>query len=320
MPSDIQQLMAVADGLVNSGQTPGSYLVASNSDLPPMPGSDQVKSNLGLSGVWFGGTLSYGAIDAITSNNKFISSGLTTGIDYRLQDDLIIGAAFGFGWDTSKVDSLGTKTTSLSPSLSIYGSYNPMENTFIDGWIGYGSTRLSNKRWQSTDSVLVAGDRRANSLFGSLSMSGDFAVSATRIEPYLRGDFLYARLNSYSETGNSTFLLSYNTMSFNSASASAGLMVSHDIQTSIGIFSPRIKGEYMSSNNSGGTQNMYYTNVVSTVYSLGLAGIPTRASSGQLAVLYRNKHGANGEVGFEFSKGNSSYISRSYHAQVSIPF
>jgi len=319
-PSEIQQLMGITNEFVGAWFAPSSYMVASNSSDLPIPKVKESKGSHGMSGIWLEGTLSYGAIDAGVTSNKFTSSGLTAGMDYLLQDDLIVGVAVGFGWDSTKVDTLGTKTTSISPSLSFYGSYSPMENIFIDGWVGYGSTLLSNKRWQSTDSVLVAGDRRANSFYGSLSMSGDFVVSATSFEPYVRGDFLYSRLNSYSETGNTTFLLTYNTMSFNSVSISTGLMVSHDIQTSMGTFTPRVKGEYMSSSNSGGTQNMYYTNVVSTVYSLGLGGIPTRVTSGQIAILYRNKLGVNGEVGFEFSNGNSSYISRSFNAQFTVLF
>jgi len=320
---EIQQFKGIADALVAEWATSKPYLVASNDANIPASTMQEIeneKSNRGVFGVWFEGKLNYGSINANTSNNKFTSSGLTTGMDYLLRDNLIVGAALGFGWDETKVDVQGTKTTSISPSISIYGSYKPTENAYIDGSLGYGFTSLKNKRWQSTDSVLVAGDRRANSLFGSLSIAGNYAIYAARIEPYVRGDFMYSKLNAYSETGNSTNLLSYNAMSFNSLSVSGGALVYYDINTSVGTFTPRLKGEYSSTNNSGGTQDIYYTNIASTVYSLGLDGIPTRVGSGQFALLYKNTRGVSGELGFEFSKGNASYISRAFNVQLNVPF
>lgn len=298
-----------------------SYLLASNSsELPAILATD-AEENHKVTGLWFGGGLNYGSINAeAVSSNRFTSGNISVGMDHLLKSNLIIGAVAGFGWDTTKIGTQGTETTTTSPSVSMYASYNPMNNTFIDGWLGYGRSSLKNQRWESTDSVFVNGNRTANSYFGSLSLSTVVQISPVKFEPFIRGEFLYSTLGSYNESGNSTRLLSYDAMKFNAASAVVGAVASYDISTSSGTFTPLIEGQYMQTNNISATQNLFFSNVTSTVYSLNLQSIPTNISTAKLGLLYRNKQGITGEVKLGFSKGNNSYISRVLNAQVSIPF
>ena len=300
---------------------PESYLLASNSSDLPVALAVNVEGEHKVAGLWFGGDLSYGSINAEgVSNNRFTSGSLSIGIDHLLKNSLIIGAVAGFGWDTTKIGVQGTKTKTTTPSVSLYASYNPMNNTFIDGWLGYGRSALNNQRWESTDSVFVNGDRTANSYFGSLALSTAVKMSAINFKPFVRGDFLYSTLGSYNESGNSTRLLSYNTMKFNAISIVGGATASYDILTSTGVFTPLIETEYMQSNNVSTTQGLFFSNAASTAYSLGINSIPTNISTTKLGLQYQNNQGITAEIKVGFSKGNSSYISRVLNAQVNIPF
>ncbi|MDQ6967160.1 MAG: autotransporter domain-containing protein [Mariprofundaceae bacterium] len=298
------------------------YLLASNSSELPVISPTNAEENHKVTGLWFGSDLNYGSINAEgVSNNRFTSGSLSIGMDHLLKSNLIIGAVAGFGWDTTKIGAQGTETTTTSPSVSMYASYNPNKNTFIDGWLGYGRSSLNNRRWESTDNVFVHGDRTANSYFGSLSLSTAVQVSTVKFEPFVRGEFLYSTLGSYNESGNSTRLLNYNAMKFNAASAVVGAVASYDISTSsAGTFTPLIEGQYMQTNNISATQNLFFSNAASTVYSLDLQSIPTNISTAKLGLRYQNKQGITGEVKLGFSKGNNSYISRVLNAQMSIPF
>jgi len=145
-------------------------------------------------------------------------------------------------------------------------------------------------------------------------------MSAINFEPFVRGDFLYSTLGAYNESGNSTQLLSYNKMKFNTVSIAVGGLASYDILTSSGIFTPLVEAEYMQSNNVSATQNISFSNAASTIYSLGINSIPTNIGTAKLGFRYQNKQGLTGELKVGFSKGNNSYISRLLNAQVSIPF
>jgi len=310
--AEIQQILGVSKSLAENLIAPGAFMVASAGDaLPAAP------APVKLSRFWAEGTISYGSMNA---DNKFKSSGLTVGMDYGLNDDLIVGAALGLGWDSSKVDVQGTKSVSMTPTLSLYGSYKPFENTFIDAWAGYGYTHLNNQRWVAADNVIANGDRGVNSYFGSISGSSNFEYEEFRFEPYIRGEVVHSKFKAYQEFGVSNSLLSYNAMNYNAYSAAAGLMVHYDYKTSFGILTPRIKGEYKSTSYSGGVQDMYYSDTANTIYSLGLTGAANSIVSSQIALLYSNEEGMNGEVGFDFAKGNSSYISRTFNVRASVMF
>jgi len=300
---------------------PESYLLASNSsDLPEALAANSENDHK-ITGLWFGSDLSYGSINAEgVSNNRFTLGNISLGVDHLLKNDLVVGAVAGFGWDTTKIGVLGTKTKTTSPSVSLYVSYNPMNDTFLDAWLGYGRSSFNNQRWESTDSVFVNGNRTANSYFASLALSTAIKMAAINFAPFVRGDFLYSTLSSYNESGNSTRLLSYNTMNFNAISIVGGASVSYDILTSSGIFTPLVEAEYMQSNNASATQNIFFSNATSTIYSLGINSIPTNIGTAKLGFRYQNKQGLTGELKVGFSKGNSAYISRILNAQVSIPF
>jgi len=300
---------------------PESYLLASNSSDLPAALAANPKNDHKMTGLWFGGDLSYGSINAErVSNNRFTSGSISLGIDHSLKNNLIIGAVAGFGWDATKIGFQGTETKTTSPSVSVYASYNPINNTFIDGWVGYGRSSLNNQRWEPVNSVFVNGDRTANSYFGSLALNTAIKMSAINFEPFVRGDFLYSTLGAYNESGNSTQLLSYNKMKFNTVSIAVGGLASYDILTSSGIFTPLVEAEYMQSNNVSATQNISFSNAASTIYSLGINSIPTNIGTAKLGFRYQNKQGLTGELKVGFSKGNNSYISRLLNAQVSIPF
>jgi hypothetical protein len=151
--------------------------------------------------AWVGGTMQFGsaANNGLTGTNRFTTGGMTTGIDVRLIENLVIGGAAGFGTDRTTIGQDSTRSDGRSFSAMLYASYRPFANWFIDAFLGYATLNFDNQRWVTLDSVLMSGTRSGSSWFGSFSMGPEMRYGAFKWAPYIRGDFLSAHLNDYSE-------------------------------------------------------------------------------------------------------------------------
>lgn len=277
--------------------------------------------NWNIPGLWIGGDVNYGSMRIGGGKNKFSTTGVSLGMDKKLREDLIFGLATGFGWDNTKLDDKGSKTAAVTPFAALYASFKASSKIFIDGLVGYGNTLLKNTRWQSTDNVLVKGNRRASSFYTSMIATYTTKASIFRFDPYIRGDLSSSKLKAYSEKGATALALSYNALSINHSSISGGFNAAFDFQNNKGIFTPYAKLQYSRNVRSSSTQAMYYTELPGlTYYHSGLKTVPKESSTGQIGLRYRNIAGTSWELLFSGTKGSSSYISKSFGANMRISF
>ena len=93
--------------------------------------------------VWAGGNIDFGFLrpSSAADRSDFRTSGLTLGIDTKVRDDLVLGAALGYGRDSTDVDPSGSQSKGEARNAMLYGSFAPFKAVFIDAMAGYG--RLS---------------------------------------------------------------------------------------------------------------------------------------------------------------------------------
>ena len=274
-------------------------------------------------GLWASGNLEAGSVSSqANSTNRFTTSGITIGLDYKVLDSLIVGAAIGYGLDRTNIDGYGSQTKSSQYSGTAYATYQPTKDWFVDAVVGYGNLSYTNNRWISTDSTLVSGDRSGHAWFGSLSASDNLALGEFKLQPYLRGDFLSARLNGYSEQGSSSYALSYDGASVNSRSTAVGVVSYYDFHLASGTLTPSVKAQYMHAYGRNINQGMYYSDLGSSGghYLLSMSVIPQNMQSLGVDFTYKTRGGLTAGLTYTGSMGSSSYRSHALRAEIRVGF
>ena len=276
--------------------------------------------------LWSLGNFDFGTIGGNngTSPTKFSATGITVGLDYQLHKSIIVGAAIGLGFDKTNMDTLGSHIDSIQKTISTYGIYQPYKNLFLDGSIGYGSVYFNGARIVTYDAsnTSLGMSRTGNSIFSSIGVGYQYVSGNLQYQPFIRTTVSQLNLNSYSESGPSSYALAYGPSTSVSTTTSAGLQGMYDILVDNGKWTPSAK--LMVSNNSGGamTQSAYYADVGAAggTYYLNSISLPTYTESAGISLKYSYKRNMSMELGYLGTIGNNSYRANSIRLDARIMF
>ena len=116
---------------------------------------DALFSNLDWNklGLFVTGSVRFGDKEETSQSGalSFDAQGITAGANYRLANDLVVGAAFNYSYSdvdfrTTSESPAGQDLDSDSVSLAVFGSYLPHERFFLDGVLTAGKTRYRTER------------------------------------------------------------------------------------------------------------------------------------------------------------------------------
>jgi uncharacterized protein YhjY with autotransporter beta-barrel domain len=289
-----------------------------------MPGSPECAGGWASSfAAWVSGAVQFGSgtPDGLTSQNRFSTSGLTAGIDWRATESLIVGAALGYGTDRTNIGSNTTRSDATSISATIYASYKPFDPLFVDAVIGYGQLNYDNRRWVANDPTTVAGTRKGGYWFGAVTTSYELKYGALRVAPYMRADFMSAQLNSYSEQGSGAELLTYGAMGFHTLAGTAGLRGSYDILVSWGVFTPTARVEYGRALDGAFQQSTYYTDLGASMTStLTQASASRDLVNANFGFRARSFGGMTAELEYGASSSSASFRAQTIRGALRLPF
>jgi len=150
--------IALRTGRLSTGDAEGGYantkpvyLATTGSSLPPA----QMEADKPWD-IWFQGVGNFGDLngDGNASGGSFTMSGFAGGLDYRVNQELLIGLAIGYTHDdiNAGVDSSSAKVDAIQ--FGGYASYISGPWHF-DGIISYGSLSTSTKRFAAADETLL---------------------------------------------------------------------------------------------------------------------------------------------------------------------
>lgn len=298
-----------------------SLLLADNSEiLPPTHSTGTLFSNP-LMNVWIAGNLDYGSIQRQNKNNKFSSQGITVGLDYLATNTFILGGAIGYGFDKTKIDIFGSQTKSHQVTLSLYSSYQPTSNWYIDGLIGYGDVSFDNDRWSNTDSQMLSGSRDGNVVFASVGINSLIYTNDITFQPYFRVNASSTSLDSYSDTGASIYGLNYDKSKENSETLSTGLNVFYDIQIKSATLTPSLNVSYSRNFSDNFSQNMMFSDPSATglSYNARSESAPEDMGTLGLGLKYKASQGVVINLEYLTATGSDSYRSNSFNVGISFP-
>jgi outer membrane autotransporter protein len=210
------------------------------------PGRRQSGDGRSPLGIWTGGTIRSGSQDGRDggADISFETDGLSTGVDYRVNDALVVGGGFGYGRDDNEVGRNGSRVDGSARTLALYGSYHPGESFFLDTVLGYQQLDFDLRRYVTATDGLVSGQRDGDQWFASVSIGADIQRETWMYTPYARFDLSRATLDAYTETGDPIYALRYEAMDVDNSTATLGLRLNHQMPMEWGRFTPQLRVEY----------------------------------------------------------------------------
>ncbi|MBA3695460.1 MAG: autotransporter domain-containing protein [Methylotenera sp.] len=266
--------------------------------------------------LWVAGDLDYSSINLSGNKNTFHSKGISLGLDRSVAKSLLIGAAIGYGYDKNKIDELGSKTSSIQKTGSLYLSYQTDSHFRLDSLLGYGELEFDNSRYMGS---LLIGERSGTTTFGSLRVSKTFLLNKIKIQPYFKTDMSQTKLDAYRESG-SNLAAAYGETKIDSNSLSTGINLSYLIQLNYGALVPTIKLAYTKNNQGNMKQNLFYADTGEDFTNLSLTSRPNEYGVLGMGMSYMNKSNTGFNLNYTFSQGSDSYHSNHLEAKLSIPF
>ena len=266
--------------------------------------------------IWSAGSIELGKMTSSgTVSNKFSTSGVSVGVDARVFDKLIIGAAAGFGSDRTDIGLRGSISDSTSKNAMVYASYAALPSTFIDAVVGKNWLDFDNRRADSLSGSSVSGKRTGDGWFGSIGISHNLNYGSFRISPYARFDTMTATLAKYSEEGDPAAALTYGASKVTSNSAVVGLRGSIDIQDDTTVFTPIGRIEYRRIFDGALAQEMYFSDLgAGTSYRLDQGAASRNLVTG--AIGLRARFGVSGMVEVEYGRSGSPERFASWQSQI----
>jgi uncharacterized protein YhjY with autotransporter beta-barrel domain len=222
---------------------------ASTQSVNLSSGSDRSSGSSGMpegTGMWIGSNLDFGARDQTSNSSslRFSTDGISVGIDHRYSDQLALGLGLGYARDKTDIGADGTKSISNASSITVYGSYQPTQNTFVDGLIGYGVLSYDTDRYVASAADFARGHRKGDQVFGSVAAGYEHRQDGLLLSPYGRLDFGIHRLKQATETGASFDALTYFDQTLPTLQFSLGLRAESQHQTDFGWALPRLRVEF----------------------------------------------------------------------------
>ena len=270
--------------------------------------------------LWAAGLVSRGHMDFDSSTNRFLTDGVTLGIDYQLGRDAIIGVALGYGNDRTTVDGQGTRVKGEQLALTAYGVYEPVKGWLVDALLGYGSLSFDNDRYSALSNSVFTARRNGHSLYGALGLSAPFNVEGFNIKPYLRLNLTETSLDAYDEGGDIN-ALAYERSKIRNNATIVGISASRDFSLNDGgKLTPHVKFEVRHNGNRSVNQSISFANAAAETVGLRIDTAAKDVQSVGLGVRYTFKQQT--EVGLVWQSywGSDAYRASSYGLQASIPF
>jgi uncharacterized repeat protein (TIGR01451 family) len=205
---------------------------------------------------WSSGYVSFGNADpnAQSSSINFTTSGVSAGVDYRFAPHVFAGFGVGYGRDTTKIGTNGTRSNAQAYSVAVYGTIKPFSAFFLDGILGYGSLKFDSQRYVVLDDAFVFGNRTGSQMFSSLTAGYEYRQGRLLLAPYARVNATWLMLDSFTEIGGLGGALNYSSQTANFITSVLGLRGKYLFLTNWGAFAPRFRAEYH--HDFGGTSDI----------------------------------------------------------------
>jgi uncharacterized protein YhjY with autotransporter beta-barrel domain len=208
-------------------------------------------------GVFVNGQIGFGtqsSSPALSGFDYYLVS-VSAGIDYRFNDNVILGIGAGYS-DTSSNIAGGSTAAGQEYNVALYGVWLPFRHFYFEGVVEIGTVSLDSNRVSPVFGAGTAtGKRSGRDFSGSLATGYDFTAGAWILNPYFRVDSISINLDPFSEVGAGAQDLSFAAQGVSVLDGVAGFRIAYNWRTENGgLVVPYLRAE-LAHNYNGGRQS-----------------------------------------------------------------
>lgn len=187
---------------------------------------------------------------------KLTSKGITAGADYRFDNNSVLGAALGYmRADTDLNNSAGTQDAD-GYSFSVYGSYVPVQNAYIDLIFNFGHNNYDSQRKQATTTENATSSTGGDQWGVALSAGYSFSRGPATAVPYVRVEYVDAKVDGFTESGLPGEALTISEQRIKATTWTLGGQASYAFSTNFGVLMPYGRLEFQRVSNTS-VQQVY---------------------------------------------------------------
>lgn len=220
--------------------------------------SDAAGSGFSRWGFFVSGSFGWGSADprSVTPGYGFHTNGLTAGVDYRVNDNWVVGASAGYARYSSAVDAVGGGLDTHGWSLSGYTTLYQKDDWYVDGVLTWGSTSYDiNRRiiyllGPLSVNQTATSNSGGNTFAAALTVGKDFHNGPWSFGPYFRGQYSHTSFDGYQESivgvgPGSGLGLNVQARSLTSVETVLGAKLNFASSQSWGVMSPHAEVEWV---------------------------------------------------------------------------
>jgi outer membrane autotransporter protein len=209
--------------------------------------------DFGRWGLFANGNINFGD-QSRTANQAgfdFNTLGITAGIDYRLRDNLFLGAAVGYANVDVDFARAGGDMDVDSWNLSLFGTWFQTDRYYVDALVNYGRNDYDSKRHirfsdaQGLFERTAIGDANGKQLSASLAAGYDFGRGPWTFGPHAGTDYLDVDIGRVREQGAGALNMIVGRQSAKSLTLNAGGHASYVYAATWGVFIPHLRLDYV---------------------------------------------------------------------------
>lgn len=220
-------------------------------------------------GFFINGSLSagdYQYADEINDGFEFDSDSLSAGVDYRVNNQFVLGSAVGYNHMKSQTGA-GVEMASEGLSLNVYALFSPSQNFYLDTRLSYAQPDIKQTRrefFQLIDArvdLQAIGRTQSKQLTAALSAGYNFNRGAWSWSPYAGIEYVDNQLDQFTESGAQGFNIFYQQQDFKSLKYNLGFILSRAISTRFGVLSPQLSWQFNHEDQDNGIMAMRLINM-----------------------------------------------------------
>ena len=195
----------------------------------------------GRLGFFINGNLGYGNRDTTELEEGFDSDvyNITAGVDYRLSDAMILGAAVGYSNTNADFDTSSNNTEVDAWNGMLYGTYYPTEALYVDGILSAGTSSYDVRRRDPFSGLTATGKTDGTSFGAALGAGYDFQRAQWSFGPYGRLNYVKVKVDGYRESPTAGNEYRFQGQDATSTTLTLGGRTTYAIGTRYGVVLPQ---------------------------------------------------------------------------------
>jgi len=174
---------------------------------------------------------------------KNTTKGVTLGADYRFPNNNVLGAAIAYAKADTDLDESGGNQTAKGYGFSVFGTFVPTTNAYIDGILNFGHNKYDGSRQQILGGFAT---HHTNGDQWGLAVNAGYQFNRgpLALTPFGRVEYIDAKVDGFQESGNSQEALTIGEQHVKATTLTIGGQVSYSLSTSWGVLMPNARIEF----------------------------------------------------------------------------